>query len=79
MQCSDEDFPGKAQESDKSGFQSSSSCLSVCDADKFLTFLSFYFMDITALSIPKDYLRRIERECKLISPRSNTQSIFNNC
>ena len=44
-----------------------------------LTFLSFYFMDIIALSIPKDYLRRIERECKLISPRSSTQSIFNNC
>lgn len=37
-----------------------------------LTFLSFYFMDIIALSISKDYLRRIEREGKLISPRSNT-------
>ena len=40
---SDKDFQGKAQELDKSGFKSSHSYLSVCDADKFFNFSELLF------------------------------------
>ena len=53
MQCSDEDFPRKAQESDKSGFESSPSCLSVCDADKFFNFSELLFYGYNSIIYPK--------------------------